>query len=521
MLPTMVYLNALVVAGVLAIGTHAQQAPTVAGRLGPFLDQQTFAILRVDVRTFDPQPWLDYLTELIPGSEREVSDFGRAMQSFRAQLRNHGVNELYAVFSLGDYPSLHPYYVIPGLPADSVEDVRKLLAVRPQVWQVWSHDGTTVIAPLTVIGRIRRFQPPPRAELWEAFGAVPGCPLQIVVSLPPYARKVIDELMPEFPQEFGGGASKTLARGFRWAAFGFYAAPQRRIRLVIQVADEEAATVISRQWKQAVAAYLSRAEVARRVPNPAQAAELLTPKVNGSQLLLDLREQDGSLRALVTAVSVPIEAAIERARRAESANNLKQLALAMHNYHAHHKTFPPVGSQDAQGRPLLSWRVHLLPYLGYSELYRQFRLDEPWDSPHNRKLIPKMPEVFRCPASRLPTSSGMATYRVVSGDETVFPPGKPISLRDILDGTTTTILLVEVDDAHAVPWTKPEGLPFDPQHPARGLGGQFKGGFHVAFCDGSVRFLVETIDPRVLRALFTRDGREIVRLDRDLSPRSR
>ncbi len=227
--------------------------------------------------------------------------------------------------------------------------------------------------------------------------------------------------------------------------------------------------------------------------------------------MLDLSEQDGSINALLAAVIKPaIEARRAADQRVQSVNNLKQLALAMHIHHDAHKTFPPVGSTDAEGKPLLSWRVLILPFLGESALYRQFHLDEPWDSPHNRGLIPMMPEIFRCPASKLARQKGLSTYRVVSGEGTVFPPGGAVPVKEIKDGTANTIMIVEVDDAHAVIWTKPEGLPFDPNNPARGLGGQFEGGFNVVFCDGSVRFIPENVPARILRLLLLRaDGAAI------------
>ena len=88
---------------------------------------------------------------------------------------------------------------------------------------------------------------------------------------------------------------------------------------------------------------------------------------------------------------------IDAARRAQSMNNLKQFALAMHNYHDTNGKFPAASSFDKDGKPLLSWRVHVLPYLEQAELYKQFHLDEPWDSEHNKKLIEKMPNVLASP----------------------------------------------------------------------------------------------------------------------------
>src|SRR5437588_6801844 len=93
-----------------------------------------------------------------------------------------------------------------------------------------------------------------------------------------------------------------------------------------------------------------------------------------------------------------VQAAREAARRAQCTNNLKQIGLAMHNYHSSNNCFPPAFTTDRDGKPLLSWRVLLLPYLECSSLYANFHLDEPWDSPHNRPLVNQMPSVFACPS---------------------------------------------------------------------------------------------------------------------------
>jgi len=96
--------------------------------------------------------------------------------------------------------------------------------------------------------------------------------------------------------------------------------------------------------------------------------------------------------------------------RSQATNNLKQIGLAMHNYHDVHASLPPAASHDDDDKPLLSWRVHVLPYVEQNELYKEFHLDEPWDSEHNKKLIPRMPVVYRTPnAHRLPCSRSSRT----------------------------------------------------------------------------------------------------------------
>jgi len=227
--------------------------------------------------------------------------------------------------------------------------------------------------------------------------------------------------------------------------------------------------------------------------------DALRPQRSGDTLRLELgagKEAHLANASVLVALLLPaVQSAREAARRSQSSNNLKQLGLAMHNYHDINKRFPARANFDSQGKPLLSWRVHLLPFLEQGALYREFHLDEPWDSPHNRKLIPRMPSVYQNPSA--PAKPGMAHYVALVGKGTLFEGNKSRSLAEITDGTTNTIMLVEVNPDRAVIWTKPDDLPFDPDRPLAGLGKAHPGGFLVLLCDGSVRFVSETVDPRV------------------------
>lgn len=199
------------------------------------------------------------------------------------------------------------------------------------------------------------------------------------------------------------------------------------------------------------------------------------------------------------------------AMRSESTNQLKLIGLAMHNYHNDKKSFPPAFIADSNGKPLLSWRVALLPYLEGppgKDLYEQFDLTQPWDSPKNKPLVAEMPDVFRCPASKSPV--GTTNYLAPRGEQTVFPGNAGIKIRQITDGTSNTIGVVEVNDELAVPWTRPDDWKVDPAAPTRGLGGHFPQVILSLFIDGSVHALPSDIDPDALRALLTRNGGEPV-----------
>jgi hypothetical protein len=214
---------------------------------------------------------------------------------------------------------------------------------------------------------------------------------------------------------------------------------------------------------------------------------------------------------IATTVATGIRQVRESAERMREMNNLKQIALAMHNYHSATGAFPAHAIYSKDGKtPLLSWRVAILPYLEQDALFKEFKLDEPWDSEHNKKLIPRMPQVYLAPKAPLTKEPGWTHYRVfVDGGALFDRTAKGPRLTEIADGTSNTFLAVEAADA--VPWTKPDDLVFNPAKPLPKLGADPKGGGFVAvLCDGSVRFVKKSVAEMTLKAMITRGGGEAI-----------
>jgi hypothetical protein len=214
---------------------------------------------------------------------------------------------------------------------------------------------------------------------------------------------------------------------------------------------------------------------------------------------------------------------------------LRQIGAAMFNFESTNGYFP-AGVVWQKGQLGLSWRVAILPYLpGEEQLYTQFKLDEPWDSEHNKKLLTKMPQAFEAPGAVI--SNGKTYLRSFAG-QSGFIPGGPVGpkgsafnpwanqppgsaargrrITDIADGTSNTLMVVEA--AEAVEWTKPDDLAFNdqfggPPGPLPKVGGLFDGGFHGLMCDGSVRFFSANLNEKTLRALVSVNGGEVVAVD--------
>ena len=201
----------------------------------------------------------------------------------------------------------------------------------------------------------------------------------------------------------------------------------------------------------------------------------------------------------------------QAARTVTSQNNVRQQVLGMLNYESAHMKFP---LQDNNG---LSWRVHILPYMDHQHLYQQFNLEEPWDSPNNIALLPQMPIFYDCPSvGHLPP--GFTVYQVPYTDvsdgsnpefRALFEnSGEGVKFREITDGMSNTIAVVEVDAAAAVEWTKPADWEYDPSDPMHDLGNVNPGRIIVGMADGSVNTVPTDVNPAQFDAMTTRNGGE-------------
>jgi hypothetical protein len=213
--------------------------------------------------------------------------------------------------------------------------------------------------------------------------------------------------------------------------------------------------------------------------------------------------------------------------------NLGGVRHAMYGYQGSHGGLPPAILYGKDGTPLHSWRVLLLPFIEEEALFNEFRLDEPWDSPHNRALLPRMPRSYAAPgskASRIPPyhtalhvfvgkgtafeerSGPMGTVGSEQGTVGSFKPAIGLKIPDDFpDGTENTLLFVEAGEP--VPWTKPQELPYDPDRPLPELQGLFRAGFRACTVAGPYRFIRKDTPEETLRALISRNGGDNLGLD--------
>jgi RNA polymerase sigma factor (sigma-70 family) len=242
------------------------------------------------------------------------------------------------------------------------------------------------------------------------------------------------------------------------------------------------------------------------------------------------------------------------AQRQQSQKNIRLIAIALINYHDAHNRFPD-DIKDKAGKSLLSWRVEILPYLEQHELYKLFKRDEPWDSPHNFKLLSKMPVMFRTAtdpkdaphtyyqrfalvggvwgnvvdpsvpmgggsaAGPLPGASGPAGGPPGAGGPADGPPGIgagaatpttaappsngprfPMSFVEVTDGTSNTLGVIEAGPP--VPWTKPADIRYDYKRPLPPMVGPYANVRNAATLDGAFHALKPKLAEEVWRRLI-------------------
>lgn len=479
-----------------------------AKAIAPFIDEQTVVVLHADLSRVDLRPAFEQIVEWAPEARTELGIASLAAGGVLSTLTKANCSEVYMVVSLADIPlgppHKPPFLVFPlGERADE-KALATLLAPVGEYEVQQRVDNVFFAGSRSALDRYKKAKPDERPELAAAFEAAGDTAVQALVLPPKYTRRVIEEMLPELPPVFGGGSSKVVVDGFLWGAAGVDLSREMSLRVVIQSKDKEAAAAGKAKLADLFRAIGKEAEVRENLPAFDEIAGLFTPAVQGDRLTLVLDQKNQGVNKLLAALKPAVGKARDSARQAQSMNNLRQIGMAMHVYQEAHKSFPAAASYDAACKPLLSWRVMILPELGQKELYDQFRLNEPWDSQHNRTLIERMPPLFASPLTKV-KEKGRTAYLVPVGKDTWFSGREGVASKDIKNAGLA-VMVVETDDEHAVIWTKPEDLPFDPADPAKGLGGCGDGRFSALFFDGHVA-QVDKQDAKTLRQMFVREAK--------------
>ncbi len=467
-------------------------------RIAKYLDSRTVLVGWLDISKVDLSELMLFMNQLEP--RQSDPDGFQKMTAVRDALIQLKVDRVYWISDLAGLMKGPESIVIPTVNPVPVAALLKALD-RSNESLLFEVDGDCLIGNTQQgITALSTKNGVPTAELLNALAACEGSH-GIVLATPEYVTATAAGLMTALAgtqsAEYGKLASSVGVHlpHVRWA--GLYGeVPPSTVTLRLETKSADAAQKLADTLNEITTALL---------PDD---AKFLRVTATENSVLLKSSSTDDSLKKLEV-----LRQLVRGKQPKESANSMKQLALAIHNYHDVHGHFPPQSLVNQQGQRLLSWRVLVLPWLDQMPLYQEFHLDEAWDSPHNKTLIAKMPKVFQSPG-KMPAGEGLTrfvaplTVRSVMGRR-----GPPVKMQNIIDGTSNTLWLVEADPGHAVIWTKPEDLPIKEQDPVGSIIDAGTPGFWSSLTDGSARYLSREIDSNVLSQLLTIDGGEVI--DRD------
>lgn len=470
----------------------------------PFVDDRTLGILRINTEGIDFTAIKKMIDRGLPIMNEEFPP--PELKTQMEFLKKNGIEQLTFYFSLDDLPQ--SVFAVGKLAegkdvSASITRIQEGNFFPPMIWKVIKNQ--LVLGNEATLNRLVNHKPVDRPDLTKAIDALPSGALQLAFSMPADSRRLAEETLPRLPENLGGGSIKLLTRGLQFISVGLEMKPELVFRGNFQAADNESSQALQTLWSRTLKMVAAQPDVVAAMPKLAEHIARLTPEVDEDRLRL--RIEPGQLLDLMAR---PIADARMTAKRLVSINNLKQLALAFHISCDAKGTFPAAAIVDKTGKKLLSWRVAILPYLEQEALYKEFHLDEPWDSDHNKKLIPRMPRFYQSPVRPELTKDFKTCYLLPVGKETAHPGDKGLKITNILDGTSITIMILESSPEAAVVWTKPDDIDVDPKDPYKGIGMEYGKGFLTAFCDGSVQFLSNKITPRDLYSYFTCAGGEVI-----------
>ena len=501
----------LTFAAILCLTDVSRAADAATSGLAAVLEEDTIGVIRIDSRKFDAAPLQQFL-RAFGDYESQLGDIGISSKQLGKLVSMAGVSEVFLIFSAPELPTPSFLYVPLQRDTNDPELIKLMRASLDPLCRVDRKGNGYVAGRPEALARLARGKPPSRADVDAAFATVGRSALQLVFVPTDDHRRVVSEVLSA--ASVAGIPVKYLANAVRGGALGIELEPKAALKITVQAADNRAAHQLASLVGTSLGALGNVKLFGDSKPLREESADeyriaskALQPSIQGDSVTVDVRgsEEVNTTASLLSDILDHTGLATASA----SGRNMRRILIGLHNYaDTYQGRLPATAMRAKDGKPLLSWRVAILPMIGEEELYRQFKLDEPWDSDHNRKLIEKMPAIYR--STKIKSKErGLTTYLVPVGKEVAFtggPTGR-VMAKEFEDGMSNTILLLDVGDEKGVTWTKPDDLMVDLNDPAKGLAGHYRGFFLVGMADGVVR-RVDAKMAKSLRAAFTCSGAE-------------
>lgn len=462
--------------------------------------------------------------KLIENVDAEQVSAGAAMaQSFVEQLTGAGAKRAYCVIRHADLENMTaPLLVL------SCEKDTSIKRLHRRVEMLVGLTGnaeiqTSLKGDLVVIGQKEAVElylkspADPREDLAAAWKQTDTSGAGVILFGDADSRRVLRELFPRLAEPYENIDGPLIADRIDYLSVSMKLKGKFAAKLTVRARDADAANIVADAHKS-FAAYLKKTggenkELERFEQNMAFALKVASPiirgvdvEVEGSKVEFDLDRVLQDPKLIVDAIQ-PVRQA---ARVAQTKNNVRQILLAMLNYESANKVLPVGPIVDEDGKPLLSWRVRILPYMEQNNLYKKFKLDEPWDSPHNIELLQFVPVTYGSPFPEDDElmSEGKTRFLSPMGEGCASGLKDDLTFRKMKDGSSNTIALLFSTPEAAVEWTKPDDWEINMAAPTKTI---VEGNSTRIFgvFDGSVHELLPTVADDLLRAMLTFEGGEV------------
>jgi hypothetical protein len=498
-----------------SIGQEKTSGQRIAELAAPLDVENALSVVHVDLAKVDVPAITQWAIQASPLDDREnAENTAKKLQELTSKLKAVGASDVVTVL----YPSRYgnPFVggetaVIVAAKAGAAKAAADVIRpASPESYYQVLERGDTVIFALEK--RLKSLTPDakPSATIAAAFDAARSAPIRVVLHFPDNLRRVVRETFPKLPDELGGLSGTDIADGISWGTISFDVPPKWEINAEIKTTNGE----ISKSLVKLIEAGVKQLDKIPQEADPDKIWAGISPTIeaDASKVRMSIGGKPGDRDAVQTVVAKYLTVQRQIEMTTDHVNKLKNIVLAMHHFENVKGRFPARAIYDEAGRPLLSWRVQILPYLDQEKLYAKFKLNEPWDSEHNKKLIDQMPAEFASPFVGV-KENGKTPFVVPIADKTMFNGKEGVRIFDITDGTSNTIMIATADAPHSVVWTKPDDLEIDPKDPTSSLhfgGGDQRKVSYFSFGDGSVRGIPrsELVDKILL--LLTMNGGEVV-----------
>ena len=463
-------------------------------------------------------------SKLLEGVKAEQASMGASMaQSFVEQLTSAGAKRIYCLVRQSDIDNLQAPMVALSLKKDGSTEklqrrVKMLTALMgdPDI-QVKTKGEIVVVGQRSALELFANSPTVARDDFAAAWKQSDTSNAGIILCGDTDSRRVIRELFPQLEKPYQEIDGKLIADRVKHVSLSLSLNGKLAGKLTVNTADPEAANILAQAYGPLVKEMNetggesdSLQHLNPRLGAWAKVAAPMLSKiectVEGSNVVFDLEPvlQDPK------AISDALEPVRRSARVTQTKNNVRQILLAMLNFESAMRHLPARAITDDDGKPLLSWRVQILPYLEQNNLYKQFKLDEPWDSPHNIKLLNVMPVTYMSPFPEDDDlhASGKTRFVVPVGEGCVIDLAEGKTFRQLKDGTSNTIAVLFSTPEAAVEWTKPADWEIDMATPTATIINEGSPGI-FGVLDGSVHEFSESITDEVLKALLTFEGGEV------------